>query len=176
MNLWKNIIEDLKNNPNLKGKIIVISFTLISHFRKNITNQFVLILFAPFIIIYKFIVDLVLGCEIPASTKIGRGLIIHHGRGLVLNAHVIIGQNVTLNHNTTIGNKKSLSGEDLGSPTIEDNVFVGPNSVIIGPIIIGKNSIIGAGSVVVKDVEPYSIVAGNPANLLKKIERKDYND
>lgn len=168
-----SISQDIKNNPNLKGKIIVVSFTIMTFFRKKMTNKFTYILFAPIIILYKFITDILLGCEIPASTRIGKGLVIHHGRGLVLNGSSIIGDNVTLKHNTTIGNKESLSGEDLGSPTIQDNVIVGPNSIIIGPITIGHNSIIGAGSVVIKDVEPYSIVAGNPAKLIRKIPQSN---
>ena len=169
MSIFQQIINDNRNNRNLKGKIIVISFTIMSFFRKRMTNKVTFILFSPIIILYKFITDLILGCEIPASTNIGRGLVIHHGRALVLNRDVIIGNNVTLKHNTTIGNKEDIYGNNLGSPTIEDNVIIGPNSVIIGNITIGKNAIIGAGSVVIKDVQPFSVVAGNPAKFLKKI-------
>ena len=168
MSLIKDIYNDFKNNPNTKGKIIVISFTIVSFFRKKVTNKFILIIISPIILLYKLVTDIWLGCEIPASTKIGKGLIIHHGRATVLNKKVVIGNNVTLKHNTTIGNKEDVYQNDLGSPIIEDNVIIGPNSVILGPITIGKNAIIGAGSVVVKDVEPYSIVAGNPAKLIKK--------
>ncbi len=170
MSLIKKVIQDIHNNNNLKGRIIVISYTIVSFFRQMASNKFLFILIVPLIILYKLITDLILGCEIPVSTKIGDGLIIHHGRALVMNSGVVIGKNVTLKHNTTIGNKENLLGEDLGSPKIEDNVVIGPNSVVIGPITIGENSIIGAGSVVVKDVEPYSIVAGNPAILIRKIK------
>jgi serine acetyltransferase len=169
MSLYSDIKNDITNNVNLKGRIIVVSFTVMSYFRKKVHNKLMLILCAPIIIVYKLITDLMLGCEIPASTKIGKGFVIHHGRALVLNKNVVIGNKVTLKQNTTIGNKESLTGEDLGSPIIEDNVTVGPNSVIIGPIVIGKNAIIGAGSVVVKDVPPNGIVAGNPAKLVKYI-------
>ncbi|WP_299062906.1 hypothetical protein [uncultured Polaribacter sp.] len=170
MSLYNDIKNDIKNNANLKGSIIVVCFTIVTFFRQRATNKFKLILIAPIIICYKFITDLVLGCEIPASTKIGKGLIIHHGRATVLNKKVIIGNNVTLKHNTTIGNKEDIEGKDMGSPIIKDNVVIGPNSVILGAIIIGENSIIGAGSVVVKNVEPFSIVAGNPAKLIRKIK------
>lgn len=170
MTLWKSLLEAIDKNANLKGRVIVVCYILMRFFRTKMTNRFLFILLSPTIILYKFITDLILGCEIPASTKIGSGLIIHHGRGLVLNPHVVIGKNVTLKHNTTIGNKETLSGEDVGSPVIKDNVVIGPNSVIIGPVVIGENSIIGAGSVVVKDIEPYSIFAGNPAKLIKKID------
>ena len=171
MSLYKNIRSDIKNNSNFKGRLIVICFTIVSFFRQKVTNKASLFLCAPIIILYKFITDIILGCEIPASTKIGRGLIIHHGRATVLNKKVVIGNNVTLKHNTTIGNKGNLLGEDMGSPKIEDNVIIEPHSIIIGPITIGRNSIIGAGSVVVKNVEPYSIVAGNPAKLIRVINK-----
>lgn len=170
MSLIKELKYNNKSNPNFKGRIIVMSFTVVTYFRKKANNKFKFILIAPIIIIYKYITDIILGCEIPASTNIGKGLIIHHGRATVLNKQVVLGNNVTLKHNTTIGNKEDLDGADLGSPIIKDNVIIGPNSVILGPITIGQNSIIGAGSVVVKDVEPYSIVAGNPAKLIRKLK------
>jgi putative colanic acid biosynthesis acetyltransferase WcaB len=159
----------IKNNPNLKGAIIVVCYYFAHSFRVKCKNKFTLILCSPIIILYKFISDIVLGCEIPVSTKIGTGLIIHHGRCLVLNKNVVIGDNVTLKHNTTIGNKEGLNGEDLGSPIIGDNVIIGPNTVIIGAIKIGDNAVIGAGSVVVKDVEKNSVVAGNPAKLIRRL-------
>jgi putative colanic acid biosynthesis acetyltransferase WcaB len=169
MGLCTHIRVDIKNNSNFKGRIIVVCYTFTRFFREKVSTKFGLILCAPIIIIYKLITDIILGCEIPVSTKIGHGFIIHHGRAIVLNKHSVLGNNITIKHNTTIGNKLSLKGEDLGSPIIEDNVLIEPHSIIIGPITIGKNSIIGAGSVVVKNVEPYSIVAGNPAKLIKKI-------
>ena len=169
-----SLISDLKlaykKNSSFKGKIIVLSYVVMRFFRKRANNKLTLFLCAPIIIVYKFITDFVLGCEIPASTNIGKGLIIHHGRSTVLNKYVILGNNVTLKHNTTIGNKEDVYGNDLGSPVIEDNVIIGPHSIILGPITIGKNAIIGAGSVVVKSVEPYTVVAGNPAKLIRKIE------
>ncbi|MDC0956440.1 hypothetical protein OAS44_01055 [Flavobacteriaceae bacterium] len=169
MNLIKRIENDIRNNPNFKGKIIVVSYTIVRFFRKKVKNKFTLILCAPLILIYKFITDIILGCEIPATTQIGEGFIVHHGRAIVLNKNVKIGNNVTIKHNTTIGNKENLSGEDLGSPIIGNNVIIAPHCIILGPIIIGDNSIIGAGSVVVKNVEANTIVAGNPAKVIKHI-------
>jgi putative colanic acid biosynthesis acetyltransferase WcaB len=167
--MFNNIVKSIKNNPNLKGVIIVVCYYFASSLRVKCKNKITLFFCAPIIILYKFITDIILGCEIPVSTIIGSGLIIHHGRCLVLNKNVVIGDNVTLKHSTTIGNKEGLNGEDLGSPTIGDNVTIGPNTVIIGPIKIGDNAVIGAGSVVVKDVEKNSVVAGNPAKLIKRL-------
>ena len=161
------IIKAAKQNPNFKGRIIVCNYVFIRYFRVRMDNWYTKILFAPIIISYKFITDFLLKCEIPASTVIGKGFVLHHATSLVLNSKVVLGDNVTLNHNTTIGNKTTIQGEDLGSPKIGDNVTFGPNSVIIGPITIGDNVIIGAGSVVVKDVPSNSIVAGNPARFIK---------
>ncbi|MGX9418447.1 serine O-acetyltransferase [Vibrio sp. WJH972] len=164
--MFSKIKYAIKKNENLKGLIIVICFYFFNSIRVKCSNKIMLTLCAPLIVLYKFITDIVLGCEIPISCKIGKGFIIHHGRCLVLNKNVVIGNNVTLKHSTTIGNKEDKEGNDLGSPKIADNVIVGPNSVLIGPIIVGENSIIGAGSVVVKDVPANSVVAGNPAKVI----------
>lgn len=57
-----------------------------------------------------------------------------------------------------------------GKVVVEENVFIGMNSIIAGPIKIGKGSIVGANSVVTKDIPPLSVVAGNPARLIKKLK------
>lgn len=168
--LINRLIKASQQNINFKGRIVVCSYLIVRYFKTRTDNIFFKIIFFPIIIIYKFITDFLLKCEIPASTIIGEGLILHHVMGLVLNKNVIIGRNVTLKHNTTIGNKETLDGKDLGSPIIGDNVLIGPHSIILGPIIIGNNVIIGAGSVVVKDIPPFSIVAGNPAKLIKSLQ------
>ena len=59
--------------------------------------------------------------------------------------------------------------------TLEDNVWIGDSAIICKGVTIGKNSIIGAGAVVTKDVPPNSIFAGNPAKLVKSLENKTFN-
>lgn len=100
--------------------------------------------------------------EIPAG-----GIMFHHAFSTFLNAEHI-GFRCTFRNNTTVGNK-TMDGK-VCRPYIEDYVSVGANCVIIGGVRIGHHSIIGAGSVVVKDVPPYSIVGGNPAKVIKSIK------
>ena len=110
----------------------------------------------------------VLGYDTKYYTQIGDNFEIFHGaRGTVINPNTVIGNNVTVRQNTTIGAKGFLDSEKC--PCIEDNVTIGPNVCIIGDINIGHDSIIGAGAVVIKDVPAYSVVAGNPAKVIKML-------
>ncbi len=85
--------------------------------------------------------------------------------------HVILAQNVVLsglNHNyEDISKPIHLQGINVNSIIIDDDSWIGANSVITAGVKIGKHSIIGGGSVVTKDVPPFSIVAGNPARMIK---------
>lgn len=100
------------------------------------------------------------GRQIPLGTKIGGGLrLIHYGL-VVIHRNAIIGKNCTILHNVTIGKTHK------GIPIVGDNVTIGANSVLIGPICIGDNVTIGAGSVVIKDVPDNVCVAGNPARII----------
>ncbi len=91
------------------------------------------------------------------------GCMFHHPFSTYINAESV-GYQCSFRNNITIGNK--IQDGQIVRPIIEDNVFVGPNSVIIGGIRIGRNAIIGAGAVVTKDVPANSIVAGNPAKII----------
>lgn len=113
----------------------------------------------------------ILGVELPWNTKVGKGLKLYHGQGLVVNDHSIIGNGCTLRHNTTIGHKELSDGSFSASPVIGNNVDIGSNTAIIGAVRVGDNVIIGAGSVVVKNLESNGIYAGNPARLIRKISQ-----
>ena len=163
---------DFKSNftyRNPKPFVIVFSFRITSFFAQN-RFKLIKIIGFPIRILYRLIIEWVLGVEIPDTTRIGFGLKIHHGIGLVINPEVIIGNNVVLRHNTTIGHVIDLEGNCLGSPIIGNNVDVGANVVIIGNIIVGNNVIIGAGSVVVKSIPSNSVVVGNPAKVIRQIK------
>lgn len=103
--------------------------------------------------------------QIPHVTKIGYGLYLGHHMCLVVNGTAILGNNVNLSQFTTIGS--NLSGK---AAVIGDNVYIGPSCCIVGSVYIGNNSTVGAGSVVVKNVEENITVAGTPAKFISDKE------
>ena len=111
------------------------------------------------------------GIEIHPGAKIGKNLFIDHGMGVVIGETSEINDNVTIYHNVTLGGTSPSinTNEQRNSkrhPTLEENVVVGSGAQILGPIVIGKNSLIGANAVVTKDVAEKSIMAGNPAKKI----------
>jgi putative colanic acid biosynthesis acetyltransferase WcaB len=161
-----NIFCDWKRNKkNIKGRLVLPAFR-IAHLAAN--NKMLFIIFIPYLIFYRIVVEWILGIELPYKTLIGKGLSLYHGHALVVNDGTVIGEDCVLRHSTTIGNKLLSNGSFSQCPKIGNNVDIGSNVCIIGPIIIGNNVIIGAGSVVVKDVPPDSVVVGNPARIIKK--------
>lgn len=98
--------------------------------------------------------------QIPIGTQIGGGFRLVHYGTVVIHRHATIGKNCTMLHNVTIGKTHK------GVPNIGNNVTIGANAVIIGPVHIGDNVTIGAGSVVVKDVPDNVCIAGNPGKIV----------
>lgn len=118
------------------------------------------------------------GIEIHPGAKIGRGLFIDHGMGVVIGETAEIGDNVTLYHEVTLGG----TGKEKGKrhPTIGDGAIIGTGAKVLGPIYVGSGAKIGANAVVLKDVPAQSTAVGIPAKILKFksaatiIEIKDY--
>lgn len=106
------------------------------------------------------------GIEIHPGAKIGKGLFIDHGNGVIIGETAIIGNNVTLYQGVTLGG----TGKEHGKrhPTIEDNVMISAGAKILGSFTIGANSKIGAGSVVLNEVPPNSTVVGVPGRVVKR--------
>ena len=104
------------------------------------------------------------GIEIHPGATIGEGLFIDHGMGVVIGETTEIGRNVTLYHGVTLGGTTWNKGKR--HPTIEDDVIIGAGASVLGNIRIGRNSKIGSGSVVNKEVPPNSTVVGIPGRVV----------
>ena len=115
--------------------------------------------------------------EIHPAAQIDEGFFIDHGAGLVIGETTVIGKNVTIYQQTTLGGLAPSVDSDSQRnikrhPTINDNVIVGSGAQILGPVTIGKNSRIGANAVVLKDVPENITYVGVPA---RKVESKNIN-
>ncbi len=108
----------------------------------------------------------VTGIEIHPAARLGPGLFIDHGMGVVIGETAEVGRNVTLLQGVTLGGT-SLKREKR-HPTLGDNVVVGAGAKVIGAFTIGDNSRIGAGSVVVREVPPNAVVVGVPGRVTYK--------
>jgi serine O-acetyltransferase len=106
------------------------------------------------------------GIEIHPAATLGSGLFIDHGMGVVIGETAEVGENVTLLHGVTLGGT-SLKKEKR-HPTLGDNVVVGAGAGIFGAFTIGSGSRIGAGSVVVREVPPNSVVVGVPGRVMSR--------
>ena len=112
------------------------------------------------------------GIEIHPGAQIGKRFFIDHGAGVVIGETTVIGNNVMLYHQVTLGAtgwwRPSPGRKQKRHPTIEDNVTIGVGAAILGPIVIGKGSHIGAMALVLESVPANSVVAVKPAELLVK--------
>lgn len=110
------------------------------------------------------------GIEIHPGAQIGEGLFIDHGSGVIIGETAILGNNVTLYQGVTLGG----TGKEKGKrhPTLEDNVMVSAGAKVIGSFTVGKNSKIGAGSVVIEEVPPNCTVVGVPGRIVRRDDQK----
>ena len=160
----------IKRDPAAKSKLSVI-FTYPGAkavFFHKIANFFAVAKFDLIARIISQFSRFMTGIEIHPRAKIGKNLFIDHGMGVVIGETSDIGDNVTIYHNVTLGGiSPSINSDNQREikrhPTLQDCVVVGSGAQVLGPIITGKNSKIGANAVVTKDVPENGVMVGIPA-------------
>jgi serine O-acetyltransferase len=111
------------------------------------------------------VVKVATGVEIHPAAKIGRGLFIDHGSGVVIGETAEVGDDVTMYQGVTLGGTGFARGKR--HPTVGDEVMIGSGAKLLGPIGVGARSKIGANSVVIHDVPENATVVGNPGHPVR---------
>ncbi|MEN8817636.1 MAG: serine O-acetyltransferase [Nonlabens sp.] len=117
-------------------------------------------------------IEIITGISIPYSAQIGEGFYIGHHSGIIINPNAIIGKNCNISQGVTIG--VSGKGPYRGTPVIGDEVYLGANATVVGKIIIGNRAVIGANSLVNRDVKESVTVLGVPAKEVVKNDSRTY--
>ena len=113
-----------------------------------------------------YLTRIITGIEIHPAAKIGRRFFIDHGDGVVIGETTVIGNDVLIYQQVTLGGTGKESGKR--HPTLGNKVIVGAGAKVLGNITIGDNVRIGAGSVVIEDVPPHSTVVGVPGRIVHR--------
>ncbi|MEI8312181.1 MAG: serine acetyltransferase [Verrucomicrobiota bacterium] len=153
------------NRGSPKGRIVMLFFRVCQRVRRWPFGLWVL--GTPLLATYVFFVHWVLGIELDYQTDIGRGLSIRHGVGIVVHRDAVIGEGCTLRQAVTIGER--VPGGPC--PVLGNRVETGAGAIILGGIRLGDGACVGAGSVVLRDVEAGAVVAGNPAAVIRHDNR-----
>lgn len=168
ISFFKLIKEDYETHERrFTQGFFVIALHRFGNWRMSIKSK---LLRLPFTIIYKLafpLTEILFGIKLSYNVKVGRRVKIEHFGGMILGAREI-GNDVTIRQNTTFGvsRKTQLNCK----PIIKDHVDIGCGVVILGHVVIGEHSIIGANAVVVKDVPAYSLVVGVPGKVVKNLK------
>ncbi|QLQ09789.1 MAG: serine acetyltransferase [Nocardioidaceae bacterium] len=158
------IRSDIAANRGYPKSVVVLTGYRIAHAmrsRKGIHNR---VAYLGVVTTYKFLSEWLLGIEIPAATQIGPGLRLRHGIGVVINPAVVIGADVMIRQNVTLGNRRT----NHDCPVIGDHVELGAGAVVIGPCQIGEGARIGAGAIVIHDVPPGGTAIASAATIREK--------
>lgn len=108
----------------------------------------------------------VFGIDIHPAATLGAGIMLDHGTGIVIGETAQVGNNVSIMQSVTLGGTGKESGDR--HPKIADSVLIGAGSKVLGNILVGEGAQIAPGSVVLKPVEPHTLVSGVPAKVTGK--------
>lgn len=167
MSLWALWREDLREHDGLvlEQGFWALAVHRFGNWRMSIRSK---LLRAPFSALYKLLyrcVEWTCGISLPYTVRVGRRVRLWHHGGMILHA-ASIGDRVQLRQNTTFGVARSL--HDFELPVIDDGADIGVGAVVIGAVRVGRNAVIGANAVVVKDVPDGAVAVGVPAKVIKQ--------
>ncbi|GBF88441.1 hypothetical protein Rsub_01153 [Raphidocelis subcapitata] len=109
--------------------------------------------------------------DIHPAARLGRGILLDHATGVVIGETASIGDNVSMLHHVTLGG--SGVGKGTRHPQVGHGVLLGAGVTVLGPVTLGPGAKVGAGSVVVTDLEPHSVAVGVPARIIKRAVSSD---
>ncbi|MCB1808454.1 MAG: serine O-acetyltransferase, partial [Candidatus Competibacteraceae bacterium] len=104
------------------------------------------------------------GADIHPAARIGKGIMIDHATSVVIGETAVVDDDVSMLHEVTLGGTGKVSGDR--HPKVRQGVLIGAGAKILGNVVIGEGSRVGAGSVVLKDVPPHCTVVGVPARVV----------
>ncbi|KAK3224455.1 hypothetical protein Dsin_011480 [Dipteronia sinensis] len=113
----------------------------------------------------------VLGIDIHPAARIGDGILLDHGTGVVIGETAVIGNRVSLMHGVTLGGTGKGTGDR--HPKVGEGALIGACVTILGNLNIGEGAMIAAGSLVLKEVPPHSMIAGTPAKVIGYVDEQD---
>jgi len=116
------------------------------------------------------------GCLLPAEAEVGEGVVLeHYAMGVVLHPQVKIGDRCRIYHHVTLASESCIGSDHF--VILEDEVTIGAHSIVVArsnsTLRIGKGAVVGAGSVVTKDIPSEQVWAGNPARFLRETKDRD---
>ena len=167
MGLWKDAKQIAKRDPAARGVVSVILLypgfhALIFH---RVSHFFYKIHFYGLARWNSQFGRTCTGIEIHPGAKIGHGLFIDHGMGIVVGETAEIGDNCTIYHGVTLGG--TGHGKGKRHPTLGNDVLIGAGAKILGPVNVGDNARIGANAVVLHDVPAGATVVGVPGKVVR---------
>jgi serine acetyltransferase len=157
------MVEDAQVNRRRGGMLSVVAVGIFRLHQFGVRNSGVLasvirLLSVPLMALAR----LGLSCEVPGSIACGRRLVLAHGgRGIILVADAVLGDDVVIAPFAGVG----AAYPAPGAPVIGDRVYIGTHATVLGPVAIGDGAFIGAGALVLRDLPPGAIARGTPADV-----------
>ncbi len=106
------------------------------------------------------------GCEISADARVGKFVLLDHASGMVLGQQAVVGDNVTIMHNLTLGASGNQVGLVRRHPTVCSGAYLGASAKLLGNVTVGHCGCVSANTVLTRDLLPYNTAVNLPARIL----------